>query len=62
LSASNESEIDAAFATAMQLRDGAMLVGADPFLNSQRDKSSLWRRGTLFPRSTSSANTRSQVA
>ena len=38
LSASNESEIDAAFATAMQLRVGAMLVGADPFLNSQREK------------------------
>jgi putative ABC transport system substrate-binding protein len=38
LSASNESEIDAAFAAAMQLRVGAMLVGADPFLNSQRDK------------------------
>jgi len=38
LSASNESEIDAAFAIAMQLRVGAMLVGADPFLNSQRDK------------------------
>jgi putative ABC transport system substrate-binding protein len=38
LLASNESEIDAAFATATQLRAGAMLVGADPFLNSQRDK------------------------
>ena len=38
LSASNESEIDAAFATATQLRAGALLVGADPFLNSQRDK------------------------
>ena len=38
LSASNESEIDAAFATATQLRVGALLVGADPFLNSQRDK------------------------
>jgi putative ABC transport system substrate-binding protein len=38
LSASNESEIDAAFATAVQLRAGAMLVGADPFFNSQRDK------------------------
>ena len=38
LSASNESEIDAAFATATQLRAGAVLVGADPFLNSQRDK------------------------
>jgi putative ABC transport system substrate-binding protein len=38
VTASNESEIDAAFASAMQLRAGAMLVGADPFLNSQRDK------------------------
>ena len=38
LLASNQSEIDAAFATAMQVRAGAMLVGADPFLNSQRDK------------------------
>ena len=38
LSASNESEIDAAFATAAQLHVGAMLVGADPFLNSQRNK------------------------
>ena len=38
LSASNESEIDAAFATAAQLRAGAMLVGGDPFFNSQRDK------------------------
>jgi putative ABC transport system substrate-binding protein len=38
LSASNESEIDAAFATATQLRAGAMLVGGDPFFNSQREK------------------------
>jgi putative ABC transport system substrate-binding protein len=38
LSASNESEIDAAFETATQLRAGAMLVGGDPFLNSRRDK------------------------
>jgi putative ABC transport system substrate-binding protein len=38
LSASNESEIDAAFATATQLPAGAMLVGADPFFNSQRNK------------------------
>ena len=36
--ASNESAINAAFATAVQLRAGAMLVGGDPFLNSQRDK------------------------
>jgi putative tryptophan/tyrosine transport system substrate-binding protein len=38
LLASDESTIDAAFATAVQLRAGAMLVGADPFFNSQRDK------------------------
>jgi putative tryptophan/tyrosine transport system substrate-binding protein len=38
LLASNESDIDAAFATAVQLRAGAMLVTADPFFNSQRDK------------------------
>src|SRR5215472_5426047 len=31
LLASNESEIDAAFATALQLRAGAMLIGSDPF-------------------------------
>ena len=36
--ASNESAINAAFATAVQLRAGAMLVGGDPFLNSKRDK------------------------
>jgi putative ABC transport system substrate-binding protein len=38
LFASNESGIDAAFATAVQLRAGAMQVGSDPFFNSQRDK------------------------
>ncbi len=36
--ASNESAIDAAFVTAVQFHAGAMLVGGDPFLNSQRDK------------------------
>jgi len=38
LSASNESEIDIAFASAAQMHAGAMLVGADPFFNSQRNK------------------------
>jgi putative ABC transport system substrate-binding protein len=38
LLASNESEIEAAVATAAQLQAGAMLVGGDPFLNSQRNK------------------------
>jgi putative ABC transport system substrate-binding protein len=36
--ASNESAINAAFATAVQLGAGAMLVGGDPFLNRKRDK------------------------
>jgi putative ABC transport system substrate-binding protein len=38
LLASNISEIDAAFATAGQLRAGAMLLGGEPFFNSQHDK------------------------
>ena len=38
LLASNESGINAAFATAAQLHAGAMLVSSDPFMNSQRDK------------------------
>ena len=38
LLASNENAINAAFATATQLHAGAMLVGTDPFFNSQRDK------------------------
>jgi putative ABC transport system substrate-binding protein len=36
--ASTESEIDAAFASLVQLRAGALLVGADPFFNSRREK------------------------
>ena len=36
--ASNESDIDAAFATAVQLHAGAMLVATDQFFNSKRDK------------------------
>jgi putative ABC transport system substrate-binding protein len=38
LPASSESEINAAFATVVQLHAAAMLVGADPFFNSQHDK------------------------
>jgi putative ABC transport system substrate-binding protein len=38
LHAGSEREIDAAFATLTQLRAGALLVGADPFFNSQRDR------------------------
>ena len=38
LLASNESDLDAAFATAVQLHAGAILVATDQFFNSQRDK------------------------
>jgi putative ABC transport system substrate-binding protein len=38
LSASTERDIDAAFETATESRAGAMLVGSDPFFNSQRDQ------------------------
>jgi len=38
LHASNEREIDAAFATAVQLRAGALLVCSDAFFNSRRDQ------------------------
>jgi ABC-type uncharacterized transport system substrate-binding protein len=37
IKASNDSEIDAAFAT-MRTRIGALLVGTDPFFNSQRQR------------------------
>jgi putative tryptophan/tyrosine transport system substrate-binding protein len=37
LHASNEQELDAAFAGLPQLRAGALLVGSDPFFSGQRD-------------------------
>jgi putative ABC transport system substrate-binding protein len=38
LKASSESEIDAAFATFVELHAGALVVGADPFFYSRRDQ------------------------
>jgi putative ABC transport system substrate-binding protein len=38
LRASNEGEIDAAFATAAELRIGGLLVAADPFIASRRER------------------------
>jgi putative ABC transport system substrate-binding protein len=38
LKASTESEIDAAFASLVELRAGGLLVGADPFFTSRREQ------------------------
>ena len=38
LKAGTESEIDAAFALLVELHAGALLVGADPFFNRQREQ------------------------
>ena len=38
LKAGTESEIDAAFATLVQLHAGALVVGTDPFFNSRREQ------------------------
>jgi putative tryptophan/tyrosine transport system substrate-binding protein len=37
LKAATESEIDAAFATLVELKAGALIVGSDPFFNSRRE-------------------------
>ena len=38
LKAATESEIDAAFASLVELRAGALLVGPDPFFNDRREQ------------------------
>jgi putative ABC transport system substrate-binding protein len=38
LKASTESEIDASFASLVQLQAGALLVGADPFIDGRREQ------------------------
>ena len=38
LKASTASEIDAAFATIVQLQAGPLIVGGDPFFNSLREQ------------------------
>ena len=38
LKAATEGEIDAAFATLVELKAGALIVGSDPFFNSRREQ------------------------
>jgi putative tryptophan/tyrosine transport system substrate-binding protein len=38
LNASNDAELDAALATLVEQRAGALLVGADPFISTRRDR------------------------
>ena len=38
LTASSESEIDAAFTALVELQAGALVVGSDPFFNNQRER------------------------
>jgi putative tryptophan/tyrosine transport system substrate-binding protein len=49
LKASSESEIDSAFASLVQLHVDALVVGADPFLSSRRDKLVALASGRAVP-------------
>jgi putative tryptophan/tyrosine transport system substrate-binding protein len=52
LDASSDHDIEAAFATFIQRRAGAMLVGTSAFLNSHRNGSSRWRLAMRCRRAT----------
>ena len=49
LQASNEREIDDAFATLIQLRAGAFVISSDPFLNSQTKQLAALALGHAVP-------------
>jgi putative tryptophan/tyrosine transport system substrate-binding protein len=55
LKASTEGEIDAAFASFVDLQAGALVVQGDPFFNRGASNSYGWRRNMPFRRSTTCA-------
>jgi putative ABC transport system substrate-binding protein len=56
LKAGTEGEIEATFATLVQLHGGALLVGSDSFFLAGASSSWPWRHAMLFRRSTSGGN------
>jgi putative ABC transport system substrate-binding protein len=62
LKASTDTDIETAFATAAQQRAGGLLVAGDVFLSANVVSSFHWRRILRYPRSISSANSRTLVA
>ena len=51
LKASTEHEIDAVFATLVEIHAGALVGSSDPFFNSRREQLLAWRRTMPFRRS-----------
>jgi putative ABC transport system substrate-binding protein len=56
LRAKTDPEIEAAFETGAQRRIAALMVTADPFFDTRRDKLVAWLRTTRCPRCTNFAN------
>jgi putative ABC transport system substrate-binding protein len=62
LKASTEGEIDAAFATLVQLHAGALVTGADPSFSAGATSSWNWRRAMPFRRSITCVISRPRAA